>query len=54
VVKCISSDKVPLGYQFYVYSGPEGTYQLLAVTTQALFEQEIGRARSTLQTFKFP
>jgi hypothetical protein len=54
VVKCISADKVPLAYQFYVYSGPEGTFQLIAWTTQSLFERDVDRARLIMRSFTFP
>ena len=54
VVKCISPEKAPIGYQFYVYSGPEGTYQLIAWTAQNLFDREVDQARSIMQTFRFP
>lgn len=54
VVKCLSPEKAPIAYQFYVYSGPEGTYQLVAWTAQNLFDREIGRARSIMRTFTFP
>jgi hypothetical protein len=54
VVKCLSPEKAPIGYQFYVYSGPEGTYQLIGWTAQNLFDREIEAARSIMRSFKFP
>lgn len=54
VVKCTSVEKATVGYQFYVYSGPEGTFQLSAWTAENLFDREIERARSIMRTFKFP
>ena len=54
VMKCVSAEKAPIGYQFYVYSGPEGTYQLIAWTAQNLFDRELEHARSIMRTFKFP
>jgi len=42
-----------MGYQYYVYSGPEGTYQIVAWTEQQTFQHELRSLRSIMQTFRF-
>jgi hypothetical protein len=54
VLKCTSKEGAPIGYQFYVYSGPEGTYQIVSWTAQNLFDREIQRVQPIAQTFTFP
>ena len=49
-----SVEKIPFAYQFYVYTGPEGTFQLLGWTFENLFEREAPQIREVLQSFKFP
>jgi hypothetical protein len=53
VVKC-RMEGIPVGYEFYVYSGSEGTFQIVGWTTQNLFERDAERLRSVMQTFRFP
>ena len=43
-----------MGYQYYVYSGPEGTYQIVAWTEQQTFQHELRSLRAIMQTFRFP
>jgi S1-C subfamily serine protease len=50
----ITVEKIPFAYQFYVYTGPEGTFQLLGWTFENLFEREAPQIREVLQSFKFP
>jgi len=52
-VKCRIS-RVPMGYQYYVYSGAEGTYQIVAWTEQQNFDREIPLLHRVVQTFRFP
>jgi S1-C subfamily serine protease/uncharacterized membrane protein YhaH (DUF805 family) len=50
----VKVERVPFAYQFYVYTGPEGTFQLLGWTFENLFEREAPQIRQVLQSFKFP
>jgi hypothetical protein len=47
-------DKIPVSYQFYVYSGPEGTFQVLGWTTQDLIRRDAPLMKEVMQTFRFP
>jgi hypothetical protein len=53
VVKC-RVDQMLLGYQYYVYSGPEGTYQVVGWTFQSRFERDADTLRTVMRTFHFP
>jgi len=52
-VKCKSSG-IPFTYQFYVYTGKEGTFQIIGSTTQNLFDRDARLMRSVMQSFRFP
>ena len=52
IVNC-TVDKAPLTYQFYVYAGDEGLYQIVAWTLQDLFEPNSAEIRQVMQTFQF-
>ncbi|SPE54526.1 exported hypothetical protein [Verrucomicrobia bacterium] len=52
-VKC-QMENIPVGYEFCVYSGREGTFQIVGFTTQNLFDRDAQRLRSVMQTFRFP
>jgi uncharacterized protein YpmB len=52
-VQCKAKD-IPFAYQFYVYTGKEGTYQILGWTTQNLFDRDARLLRSVMQSFRFP
>ncbi len=43
-----------VGYQFYVYSGPEGTYQIIAWTSHSTFDRDADVMRTVMRTFQFP
>lgn len=47
-------DSIPVAYQFYVYSGPEGTFQIVGYTSQNLFERDASLMREVMQSFRFP
>jgi len=47
-------DKIPLSYQFYVYAGREGTFQVVGWTTQNLFSRDASLMRQVMQQFHFP
>jgi len=47
-------EKIPISYQFYVYAGREGTFQVIGWTTQDLFNRDASRMREVMQTFQFP
>lgn len=53
VLKC-KVDEVHAASLYYVYSGPEGTFQILGWTTQNLFERDWTTLRDVMQTFRFP
>lgn len=46
--------KIPISYQFYVYSGREGSFQIVGWTTQDLFNRDASLMREVMQTFRFP
>lgn len=46
--------KVPFTYQYYVYAGPEGSFQVIGWTTHDLFSRDVSLMRDTMQTFRFP
>lgn len=48
------AEEVPFAYLYYVYSGPEGTFQIVGWTFQNLFERDCTTLRSVMQTFRFP
>jgi hypothetical protein len=48
------AEGIPVAYQFYVYSGPEGTYQVVGWTTQNLYDRDAGLMRDVMRTFRFP
>jgi hypothetical protein len=52
-VKC-QMENIPVGYEFCVYSGREGTFQVVGWTTQNLFDRDAQRLRTVMQTFRFP
>jgi hypothetical protein len=47
-------NKIPLSYQFYVYAGKEGTFQVVGWTTQDLFRRDSSLLRQVMQQFHFP
>ena len=47
-------EKIPLSYQFYVYAGREGTFQVVGWTTQDLFRRDASFMREVMATFHFP
>ena len=47
-------DTIPVTYQFYVYSGDEGTFQVVGWTTQDLYDRDAGLMRDVMRTFRFP
>lgn len=53
VVRC-RVEQAPVGYQYYVYSGSEGTYQIVAWTDLASFERVAEPFRAIMNTFRFP
>ena len=46
--------KIPFAYQYTVYAGPEGSYQLLGWTLQNLFDRDAGTLRDLTAAFRFP
>jgi hypothetical protein len=53
VVQC-RVEQAPVGYQYYVYSGTEGTYQIIAWTDLASFGRAVEPFRTIMNTFRFP
>ncbi len=53
VVKC-RIERQSMGYQYYVYSGLEGTYQIVAWTELLNFERNLRLMRTIIQSFRFP
>ena len=53
VAKC-QINQAPMGYQYYVYSGAEGTYQIVAWTDLQNFDGQLRFLRSIMHTFRFP
>ena len=53
VVKC-RIEQTSMGYQYYVYSGVEGTYQIVAWTELPNFERDLRLMRTIMHTFRFP
>lgn len=49
-----SVDKIPFGFQYYVYTGQEGTFQLIGWTVQNLFNRDADTLRNVMASFKFP
>jgi hypothetical protein len=47
-------NKIPVSYQFYVYAGREGTFQVVGWTAQNLFGRDASRLRQVMQQFHFP
>jgi len=47
-------EKIPFFYQYYVYAGPEGTFQILSWTMQNLASKEGDRMIEISETFRFP
>jgi hypothetical protein len=45
---------LPFAYQYYVYSGKEGTLQIMGWTFQNLWAREAPALRTVMQTFRFP
>ncbi len=45
---------IPITYQFHVYSGDEGTFQLIGWTSQNLYDRDEGALRRLAATFRFP
>lgn len=52
-VKC-KVQGIPFAYQYYVYTGDEGTFQILGWTFQNLWERRANALREVMQTFRFP
>jgi hypothetical protein len=52
VLKCQIEEQF-VAYQFYVHSGPNGSYQIVGWTTQAAFERDLGQLRRIMQSFRF-
>ena len=44
----------PFHFQYYVYSGEAGTYQVIGWTTEELFNRDVGKMREVMDTFHFP
>ena len=51
-VKC-KVENMPFAYQYYVYSGKEGTYQIMGWTFQNLWEREEVAIHRVMQSFRF-
>jgi hypothetical protein len=47
-------ENIPVTYQFYVYAGDEGTYQIVGWTTQNLYDRDAELMRNVMRTFHFP
>ena len=47
-------NKIPISYQYYVYAGREGTFQIVGWTTQDLSAKYASTIREVAQTFRFP
>ena len=45
---------LPFSYQFYVYSGQKGTFQVVGWTSHELFKRDALLMRQVMQTFRFP
>jgi len=52
-VDCVIS-KIPFTYEYYLYSGREGTYQVVGWTARNLYERDAPLLRDVMQTFRFP
>ncbi|HLP76550.1 MAG TPA: hypothetical protein VK327_06465 [Candidatus Paceibacterota bacterium] len=46
--------KVPLAYQYFVYAGPEGTFQVIGWTAKDLFDRDVSRLQDVMKTFRLP
>jgi len=47
-------ETIPAAFQFYVYSGPEGTFQVIGYTSQNLFTRDAPLMRDVMKSFRFP
>jgi hypothetical protein len=45
---------IPLSYQFYVYAGAEGTFQIISWTMQTFAGRDTPQMNEVSQTFRFP
>ncbi len=45
---------VPISYQFHVYSGDEGTFQVVGWTAQNLYDRDADKMHAIANTFRFP
>ena len=54
VLNRTAKNDVPVAYQFYIYSGSEGTYQLVTWAAQRVFDRDASRVRSIIESFSFP
>lgn len=52
-VKCKVQD-IPFAYQYYVYTGKEGTFQIMGWTFQNLWDRDVTKIRTVMQSFRFP
>lgn len=46
--------KIPFFYQYYVYAGPEGTFQIIMWTFQNLADKNSAQMNEVAETFTFP
>lgn len=51
--KC-TTENIPFAYRFSVYSGREGTFQLVGYTTQELYERDVASMQEVMASFRFP
>jgi hypothetical protein len=47
-------ENIPFSYLFHVYSGPEGSYQVVGWTFQNLFPANRAKMREVAESFRFP
>ena len=52
-VKC-KVKLIPFAYQYYTYSGKEGSFQLIGWTFQNLWERQSATIRESMLSFRFP
>ena len=52
-VKC-KVKLIPFGYQYYTYSGKEGSFQLIGWTFQNLWDRQSATLRESMLSFRFP
>ena len=52
-VKC-KVKMIPFHYQYYTYSGKEGSFQIIGWTAQGAGDREAAKLREPMLTFRFP